>query len=102
MSDLIKRDDVIELIDRLHFKSGCGARKVKGYNFADGVEDGYMRIRSYVSLMPSVDFFKYGEWVQKQNVYGVAFCSNCDYELHTDDTNFCPNCGAYMRGNDNG
>ena len=40
---------------------------------------------------------KKGRWINKKNVYGVAYCSNCDYELHTDDTNFCPNCGVYMR-----
>jgi hypothetical protein len=39
-----------------------------------------------------------GKWVEKPHVYGVAYCSLCDYELHTNDTNFCPNCGADMRG----
>ena len=42
-----------------------------------------------------------GEWVEKPHVYGVAYCSLCDYELHTNDTNFCPNCGADMRGDQN-
>ena len=41
---------------------------------------------------------KKGEWIQKPNIYGVAYCSECDYELHTDNTNYCPNCGADMRG----
>ena len=40
---------------------------------------------------------KKGKWINKKNIYGVAYCSECDYELHTNDTNFCPNCGAYMR-----
>jgi len=39
-----------------------------------------------------------GRWVKKPHVHGVAYCSLCDYELHTNDTNFCPNCGADMRG----
>ena len=39
---------------------------------------------------------KQGRWIQKDNIYGVAYCSECDYELHTDDTNYCPNCGARM------
>ena len=38
-----------------------------------------------------------GRWVEKPHVHGVAYCSLCDYELHTNDTNFCPNCGADMR-----
>lgn len=45
---------------------------------------------------------KTGKWVEKLNVYGVAYCSLCGYELHTNDTNFCPNCGADMRGEQNG
>lgn len=40
-----------------------------------------------------------GEWIQKPNIYGVAYCSECDYELHTNDTNYCPNCGAKMKNN---
>ena len=40
---------------------------------------------------------KTGRWIEKPHVHGVAYCSLCDYELHTNDTNFCPNCGADMR-----
>ena len=43
-----------------------------------------------------------GHWVSKDGVYGVAYCSECDYELHSNDTNFCPNCGADMRGEQDG
>ena len=39
-----------------------------------------------------------GEWVNKEGVYGVAYCSECNYELRVNNTNFCPNCGADMRG----
>ena len=39
-----------------------------------------------------------GEWIYRENVFGVAYCSNCGYELHTNDTPFCPSCGADMRG----
>jgi len=37
-----------------------------------------------------------GRWIEKPHVHGVAYCSLCEYELHTNDTNFCPNCGAKM------
>ena len=43
---------------------------------------------------------KKGKWILKPNIYGVAYCSECDYELHTNNTNYCPNCGAYMIGED--
>ena len=39
-----------------------------------------------------------GRWIEKPHVHGGAYCSLCDYELHTNDTNFCPNCGAKMKG----
>ena len=39
---------------------------------------------------------KTGRWILKPNIYGVAYCSECDYELHTNNTNYCPNCGARM------
>ena len=43
-----------------------------------------------------------GRWIEKPHVHGVAYCSLCDYELHTNDTNFCPNCGAKMDEQENG
>ena len=47
---------------------------------------------------PTIDPVKKGKWIEKPHVHGVAYCSLCDYELHTNDTNYCPNCGADMRG----
>ena len=41
---------------------------------------------------------KTAEWILKDGIFGAAYCSKCDYELHTDDTNYCPNCGARMKG----
>lgn len=41
---------------------------------------------------------KTGHWINKKGVYGVIYCSECDYELHTNNTNFCANCGAKMEG----
>ena len=41
---------------------------------------------------------KTGHWINKKGVYGVVYCSECDYELHTNNTNFCANCGAKMEG----
>lgn len=37
-----------------------------------------------------------GHWVAKPHVFGVRYCSECDFELRIDNTNFCPNCGAKM------
>ena len=50
-----------------------------------------------ISTNPSADRPK-GEWVNEEGVYGAAYCSECNYELRVNNTNFCPNCGADMRG----
>lgn len=39
-----------------------------------------------------------GKWITKPLIYGVTYCSECDFELKINNTNFCPNCGADMRG----
>jgi hypothetical protein len=39
---------------------------------------------------------KTGHWIIKPHVYGVTYCSECDFELKIDNTNYCPNCGAKM------
>ena len=37
-----------------------------------------------------------GHWITRPHVYGVTYCSECDFELKIDDTNYCPNCGTKM------
>ena len=41
---------------------------------------------------------RHGKWTHKPDVYGVVYCSECNYELHANSTSFCPNCGAKMDG----
>lgn len=41
---------------------------------------------------------KTGKWVHLPNVWGVVFCSECNYDLRINDTKYCPNCGAKMEG----
>ena len=35
-----------------------------------------------------------GEWITKKDVIGVAYCSECGFELRINNTNYCPNCGC--------
>jgi hypothetical protein len=65
-------------------------------------ENGELVALGRLDMLPSVQPERpKGKWVEKPHVYGVAYCSLCDYELHTNDTNFRPNCGADMRGEQN-
>ena len=83
MNDLISRQAAIDYINRA---------------IPEWSEDKETAIDCLQNTPPVQPERKKGKWIQKENVYGVVYCSKCDYELHTNDTNFCPNCGADMRG----
>ena len=64
------------------------------------------RARQMVEEMPTIEERKKGRW--KRRVVDSGFnadwvCSECKYRLKTDfvSYNFCPNCGADMRGEQN-
>ena len=47
---------------------------------------------------------KRGEWIHEHlastsgGSYSVVRCSECKCSFPMSETNYCPNCGAYMRG----
>ena len=59
-----------------------------------------MYIWKNIMDLPSADVVpvRHGKWTHKPDVYGVVYCSECNYELHANSTSFCPNCGARMNG----
>ena len=41
------------------------------------------------------------KWIKMSDRYGIYFaCYKCGYDRERATTNFCPNCGAEMRGED--
>ncbi len=99
MSDLISREELIRVIDHrlTHTKD---ARKSHKSVFVDGMEDGYARIRSDVLLMPSAE--RRGHWIFSPSdaielMFTKPKCSECGFES-ADGGNYCSNCGADMRG----
>ena len=87
--DYISRQAAIDALD--------GEIEITGRTNAEAVK-GYVRlVKDRLERLPSAQPERIrGRWIEKPHVHGVAYCSLCDYELHTNDTNFCPNCGAKM------
>lgn len=51
--------------------------------------------------MPTADAqeVKRGKWTHDGSKWANRFiCSECGYKLFDEPTNFCPNCGAKMKG----
>ena len=59
---------------------------------ANCIIDIFDRVTSSIEQAP-----RKGHWVTRPHVFGVAYCSECGFELKIDNTIFCPNCGADMR-----
>lgn len=116
---LIDRQDAIKAIDN-HFKTHILMRGFESYETADDVTklycDGIMGAMEVIFMMPpSQPERKKGKWEEKEVIHEVeastaidewqsARCSVCGkyhttpYMYYFDEFNFCPNCGAEMRG----
>ena len=82
MSDLIRRSDAIKALYKYSFVS------------KDIIE-------REINAIPSADRPR-GEWIEQEDDYHHYWeCSECGMGVGLDDIrNFCPNCGADMRGKD--
>ena len=78
------------------------------YGFEDKEE-------KYTNRSRLIQSFRVKQWLdhitnleQKKNKWQIVFikgetwgvCSNCGFKQKAGELNFCPNCGANMRGND--
>ena len=91
--DLISRQAAIDVID-------CS-----GLNLDDPEENWMMqdRIRELPSAQPEREKGKWIEHgVKEGHLIEKYTCSECDYYSGTKTSNFCPNCGADMRGDSDG
>ena len=95
-SDLISRSDAIESIRKNVSKSDT--ENSLCFNLGLGVAE------KVVESLPSAEAVK-GEWIDIDSYYRMATCSHClkvtmfeKWGEYTRPYNYCPNCGAYMRG----
>ena len=104
MDDSISRQSAIEILGK-HCNMDYG--KVCGKD-CECVE--YMALRDLPSAQPTIEPRAKGHWVPQKG--GGCYCSECEeYALDEADgryisvsvkSNFCPNCGADMRGEQDG
>ena len=103
MGDLISRQDAISMIDDLI----GGYIPIGTSTFKEGVVDGYMRAKSRLKTLPTIDPVKHGKWspcIVARNIDAIE-CSECGAKypnmircMWMPGYNYCPNCGADMRG----
>ena len=90
MNDLIERQAAIDALEAKKDKTANGDI---GCFYNTIIQNNIDALKGLPSAQSER---KKGKWILKPNIYGVVYCSECDFELHINNTNFCPNCGAKM------
>ena len=117
MEDLIRRSDAVAILEDLQkdhlqfclipFRQAI--ERVQAIPSADSTGDLDNAIYEYVKegLMDNPYDRPQGEWIAKTESYhSLWVCSECgswallEYNEQMCLSNFCPNCGAYMKGAD--
>lgn len=104
MSDLIEREDAIKAF--AEYEKRTTPRWSMAWN-----EDWEKVATEVMSAIPSA-YRPQGEWIEDPINKNIMYCSNCKvgytkdflrgmslYHEPKDTPDFCPNCGADMRGN---
>ena len=103
--DLIRRSDAVEMLQEAIMAyppvmKGCG--ETRDSTLEEAI--------SLILDIPSADRPK-GEWIGEADgyadgefVYDTWYCSNCDYAVDDEPPtwDYCPNCGARMKGASDG
>ena len=105
-----KERDSVELIDMLDELDvdTCKECAADHRQLAEWLKE--LKERRAANVQP----IKHGRWICNEELYynGMTKCSCCNEEYYTEDiqnlqgdlrtVNYCPNCGADMRGDENG
>ena len=96
MSDLIRREDVINALE----EKGQSSRR---YKLGEFWELNLSEIKEALDGIPSAEpERKTGEWISVESNTVNGRCSVCGYESHLYENDvygehYCPNCGAWLR-----
>lgn len=65
-------------------------------DLTDSIAEG--RAIEKIMNAPTIEERKTGEWIKRALGWKCSNCNLCTNDRGADDFNFCPNCGADMRG----
>ena len=90
IGDLIYRQDVLDALSKCHKLN---------VNIFDSYEINIEEADYMIEHLPPAQLeCKKGKWIEIKYTFHHK-CSNCEWINNTDSGyNFCPNCGVYMRG----
>ena len=106
MSDLIKREDAIEAVHN-YWRKRLDTLPTADLQQTDKILEHNKTLCNFINAIPSADRPQ-GEWIEHWyphfDVAGIE-CSICSkdvpyWERNYDMPNYCPNCGARMKGAD--
>jgi len=98
MDDYIKRSEVLKTLKHLLYETAINNVECTP-SFSEACKViAANRIEGYLSAVPAADVRENvrGHWIKRKNWLN-AVCSCCSFEEKY-PRNFCPNCGADMRG----
>ena len=90
MARLIELDELMKYPIRLNHYD----KKNGNIHFVYGVES----VLEYAEYMPKVDAVEVKKARWKGEGFGEYSCSLCGEIVTGNEYNYCPNCGAYMKG----
>ena len=100
MSDLISRQAVLDKFKSLCDVCGEGEKYDGVMCRCCSLDDGICIVEDMPSAEPER---KHGEWIKEKENDVLCHCSTCGYKVVSALSNlfynFCPHCGADMRGN---
>lgn len=100
MGDYISRDAAIVAIKNLY--PGIPLVKFRLEKWHEENKN-FMECEQAIERIPAADVrpVVQAQWIEKPVNVGTPntdyFCSNCNFASWNFKTNYCPNCGAYMR-----
>lgn len=101
MPRLIDADALMEILDKM---PAMGFKNIDNQTYTLVL---LAQVFNIIEQQPTIEERKKGKWEMKPDPYGffeeIPVCSECGCTTEMRKTyNFCPNCGADMRGEGNG